>query len=327
MSSSDHEDASEKVGNPYGGGGGDQGKVKTVPFFVNAVQFGCRWEPVEGESKPDLDISAVMFDEKKNVTEKVNFSKREATNGCVLHHGDNSGVDLGADGKDDETISFFLNEIPANVKWIFCTVTVYREGMDFSEVSTCEVQVRLIPPKKQPNPCACLCSCCPGCGCLPSCGVMDCCSKVKAFFTSCLPSCPSCPSCPGCKTPNMDSLKEEFKKMFPSYKRPATGKHIGYACLCLWREGREWKLREIGEIIHGRVVRDTCDGRPDGWTRPEEDEAPHHHPDFEMPHFSEMSDPAARPADNPGDCLMWELQDMCGHQEKLRGPKGDMANT
>jgi len=329
MSSEDVSDAADHAqpssGMPWGGG--DPGAVKKIPFYVHAVQFGCRWEPVEGESKPDLDISAVLFDKDKKVTERVNFSKRDANNGSVHHHGDNAGVDCGLDGKDDETIDFFLNEVPANVKWIYCTVTVYRAGMDFSDVSTCSVDVRLIPPKKQPTPCEGCCSCCPGCCCGGIFGyIASGLGAIKSGIASCLPSCPSCPSCPCsfCRTPNLDDLKKKFKEMFPTYKRPATGKHYGYACLVIWRDGGSWKLREIGEVVHGRVVKDSCDGRPDGWTRPESNDAPHHMPDFELPHFSD-SDPAARPPDQTDDCLMWELQDMCGHEEKLKGPKDDMA--
>ncbi|WP_370290022.1 TerD family protein [Nocardioides sp.] len=102
------------------------------------VRMGLGWDAVKkkgffGGSKSqsiDLDASAVLYDANKNVVDQVWFRQLASNDGSVRHSGDNR---TGAGDGDDESVTVFLDRLPANVATIVFLVNSFT-GQDFGQI-------------------------------------------------------------------------------------------------------------------------------------------------------------------------------------------------
>ncbi|UDY23238.1 TerD family protein [Nocardioides sp. Kera G14] len=102
------------------------------------VRMGLGWDAVKkkglfGGSKSqsiDLDASAVLYDAAKNVVDQVWFRQLKSKDGAVQHSGDNL---TGAGEGDDESITVFLDRLPAQVQTIVFIVNSFT-GQNFSQI-------------------------------------------------------------------------------------------------------------------------------------------------------------------------------------------------
>jgi tellurium resistance protein TerZ len=98
---------------------------------LNRITVGLGWDPTRAGVDIDLDASAIMFSEAKQVVDKVYFGEKTSTDGSVQHSGDN----LTGEGEgDDEQIVVNLSAVSANVKHISFVVTSYS-GQTFNEIA------------------------------------------------------------------------------------------------------------------------------------------------------------------------------------------------
>lgn len=95
-----------------------------------SVFVGCGWDPAPNAGSIDLDLSAVLFDENKNLLDTVWFSAKHTSRDPIYSNGDNLTGD--GDG-DDEVIAVKLDKIPANVKSIVFVINSYR-GQTFDKI-------------------------------------------------------------------------------------------------------------------------------------------------------------------------------------------------
>jgi tellurium resistance protein TerZ len=102
------------------------------------VRMGLGWDAVKkkgffGGMKSqsiDLDASAVLYDANRKVLDQVWFRQLRSKDGAVLHSGDNLTGD--GDG-DDESITVFLDRLPAQVSTIVFLVNSFT-GQNFSQI-------------------------------------------------------------------------------------------------------------------------------------------------------------------------------------------------
>lgn len=115
---------------------------KNDGVVLKKVFLGCGWDVVQkksgflsgffklGQDSIDLDASALLFDEQKNLLDVVYFNQLRSKDGSVQHSGDNL---TGEGDGDDETIHVNLANLPSNVKTIIFTISSFR-GQTFAEV-------------------------------------------------------------------------------------------------------------------------------------------------------------------------------------------------
>lgn len=90
-------------------------------------RLGSMFGVSSGESI-DLDLSALVFDENKQLLETVYFGKLSGTG--IKHSGDNL---TGAGSGDDETITISLNDVSTKTKSIVFTINSFR-GQSFNSI-------------------------------------------------------------------------------------------------------------------------------------------------------------------------------------------------
>lgn len=78
----------------------------------------------------DLDASILLFNESKNLIDKVYFGKKQSNCSAIIHSGDNL---TGEGDGDDETIKVDLRKVNANAKYLVVTLNSFR-GQNFSQV-------------------------------------------------------------------------------------------------------------------------------------------------------------------------------------------------
>jgi tellurium resistance protein TerZ len=83
-----------------------------------------------GGGSIDLDASAIVFDESKNVLDIVYFGARRSKDGSIYHTGDNL---TGAGDGDDEQIQIDLSKVTQAGKTIVLTVNSFQ-GQTFDKV-------------------------------------------------------------------------------------------------------------------------------------------------------------------------------------------------
>lgn len=98
-----------------------------LPSCLNNIAVGLGWE-----TQCDLDSSVMLLDEKGNLFESVNFSHKISKTNAVLHQGDNV---TGQGEGDDENIVIILDKIPANIRFLICSINVYTGGKTFDDVT------------------------------------------------------------------------------------------------------------------------------------------------------------------------------------------------
>ena len=98
---------------------------------LSKIMVGLGWDPADGGASIDLDASAIMFSEAKEVVDNVYYNNLKSSDGSVEHTGDN----LTGEGEgDDEQLLVNLSAVTSNVKHIVFTVTSY-EGQTFNEIA------------------------------------------------------------------------------------------------------------------------------------------------------------------------------------------------
>ncbi|MBP9090506.1 TerD family protein [bacterium] len=95
-----------------------------------SVFVGCGWDPDPSAGSIDLDLSAALFDENKNLLDTVWFSAKHSSRDPIYSNGDNLTGD--GDG-DDEVIAVKLDKIAANVKSIVFVINSYK-GQTFDKI-------------------------------------------------------------------------------------------------------------------------------------------------------------------------------------------------
>lgn len=105
---------------------------------LTQVRMGLGWDAVKKKGlfgglksqSIDLDASAVLYDVHGKVLDQVWFRQLKSKDGAVIHSGDNLTGD--GDG-DDESITVFLDRLPANVGTIVFLVNSFT-GQNFSQI-------------------------------------------------------------------------------------------------------------------------------------------------------------------------------------------------
>ncbi|MET3981016.1 tellurium resistance protein TerD [Mucilaginibacter sp. UYP25] len=99
---------------------------KVAVGFTN-ITVGLGWEPNEGTGGTfDLDVSAIMIDEKRKMPNKdyfVFFNNLTSPDGALTHTGDDPDGSS-SDGDDDESIIIDLSKINPSVQEILFVVTI-----------------------------------------------------------------------------------------------------------------------------------------------------------------------------------------------------------
>ena len=109
---------------------------------LNSFCIGANWGMIESKGffggakkeEVDLDLSAGMFDENKNLAKDniIYFGNLKASG--VSHSGDDTGGDAdGDDGLDNEVISVNLSQIPANIHQVVFVLNSYK-NQDFATI-------------------------------------------------------------------------------------------------------------------------------------------------------------------------------------------------
>lgn len=95
-----------------------------------SVFVGCGWDPAPNAGSIDLDLSAALFDENKNLLDTVWFRAKHSSRDPIYSNGDNL---TGEGAGDDEVIAVKLDKIAANVKSIVFVINSYR-GQTFDKI-------------------------------------------------------------------------------------------------------------------------------------------------------------------------------------------------
>eukprot|EP01156_Anaeramoeba_ignava_P002757 Anaeramoba_ignava/a219449_53.p1 GENE.a219449_53~~a219449_53.p1 ORF type:complete len:533 (+),score=174.37 a219449_53:6-1604(+) len=101
-------------------------------FEPRKLFFGLAWDLLD-EKGVDLDVSAVMFDQKGNIFDSVYFGNQTSKDNSLVLSGDNT---TGRGEGDDETIQMILQKIDKSVVAILFVISVYSQQHTFSNVET-----------------------------------------------------------------------------------------------------------------------------------------------------------------------------------------------
>lgn len=108
---------------------------------LSNVSFGLDWGMISKggmfgmggtKEKVDLDASAILMDENKNIVEIVYFGNKTSAKGTVRHSGDDRGGDDADDGKDNEVIKVNLQGM-TEAKHVAFVLNSYS-GQDFGQL-------------------------------------------------------------------------------------------------------------------------------------------------------------------------------------------------
>ncbi|HEY2299805.1 MAG TPA: TerD family protein, partial [Jatrophihabitans sp.] len=111
--------------------------VKSGGGGLSQVRMGLGWDAVKKRGlfgsrsqSIDLDASALLFDNSKQLVDQVWFQQLTSRDGSVQHTGDN----LTGEGEgDDESIRVHLDGVNPAVRTIVFTVNSFT-GQDFSQI-------------------------------------------------------------------------------------------------------------------------------------------------------------------------------------------------
>jgi len=99
---------------------------KVAVGFTN-ITVGLGWEPNEGTGGTfDLDVSAIMIDEKRKLPNKdyfVFYGNLKSPDGALTHTGDDPDG-TSSDGDDDESIIIDITKVNPSVQEILFVVTI-----------------------------------------------------------------------------------------------------------------------------------------------------------------------------------------------------------
>jgi tellurium resistance protein TerZ len=107
------------------------------------MQFcaGANWGAHPSGRSIDLDLHAGLFSEDKQLLEHVFFAKLASSNNAVYLSGDDLKGDVGGDdGRDNETLTFNMDRLPANCAKVAVFLCSYSKD-DFAVVPHAEVKI------------------------------------------------------------------------------------------------------------------------------------------------------------------------------------------
>jgi tellurium resistance protein TerZ len=108
----------------------EKGGILDLPQGLGQITVGLGWDVDEGEC--DLDVSAVLMDDKGTDVEAVLFGRIESEEHGIQHTGDN----LTGEGEgDDEQIIVNLETIGDSIQQIFFVVNIYTPHKNFMQVA------------------------------------------------------------------------------------------------------------------------------------------------------------------------------------------------
>ncbi|CAJ1359486.1 unnamed protein product [Effrenium voratum] len=106
----------------------EKGGVLDMPLGMNSITVGLGWGVDEGEV--DLDVSAVLLDQRGGVLEAVFFGHLESAEHGIVHSGDN----LTGEGEgDDEQIRVDLLHVGLVAQQVFFVVNIYSQNKTFRQ--------------------------------------------------------------------------------------------------------------------------------------------------------------------------------------------------
>ncbi|CAJ1359484.1 unnamed protein product [Effrenium voratum] len=109
----------------------EKGGVLDMPLGMNSITVGLGWGVDEGEV--DLDVSAVLLDQRGGVLEAVFFGHLESAEHGIVHSGDN----LTGEGEgDDEQIRVDLLHVGLVAQQVFFVVNIYSQNKTFRQVAS-----------------------------------------------------------------------------------------------------------------------------------------------------------------------------------------------
>jgi tellurium resistance protein TerD len=110
--------------------------------------IGAGWDPATKGKSVDLDLIAVVLDD-KNVPATGNiensmcfFNNKKPFIGALVHSGDDR-TGTNSDGGDDETIKITISKLPGNAKTIMLYLVSYN-GQSFREVNNEYMSIRSV---------------------------------------------------------------------------------------------------------------------------------------------------------------------------------------
>jgi tellurium resistance protein TerZ len=116
---------------------------------LEKICVGVNWGAIEknglfGRRKKvgvDLDASAGLFSEDKQLVGKVYFGKLSSQCGSIRHSGDDLTGDInGDDGLDNEVITVDLASVPATISQIAFVLNSF-EGQDFATIPFASIRI------------------------------------------------------------------------------------------------------------------------------------------------------------------------------------------
>lgn len=93
-----------------------------------------------GKEAVDLDASVGLFNEQKQLVDKVYFGHKRSNCGSIQHSGDDLTGDDSDDGQDNEVIVVDLNRLPANVQQVVFVLNSFR-GQDFKDIPYARIRL------------------------------------------------------------------------------------------------------------------------------------------------------------------------------------------
>jgi tellurium resistance protein TerZ len=102
-----------------------------------SIAVAAGWDPQPNIGTVDIDLSAVLFDDAKNVVDKVWFRDKKRDTDAIFSSGDNL---TGEGDGDDETIAVKLDRIDPKVKSIVFALSSYN-GQTFNQVNSAFARV------------------------------------------------------------------------------------------------------------------------------------------------------------------------------------------
>jgi tellurium resistance protein TerZ len=125
---------------------------------IEKLCVGVNWGAIEKkglfgkkQEAVDLDASAGLFSETKQLVDIVYFGQLSSKCGSIRHSGDDRVGDTGGDdGLDNEVIVVDLNKVPANVAQIVFVLNSFR-GQDFADIPFASIRIYEGTPSKVDN--------------------------------------------------------------------------------------------------------------------------------------------------------------------------------
>jgi len=93
---------------------------------MTEVCVGLGWD-----TTCDIDSSVLSFSPDGNCVENVYYGHKIASDGSIVHSGDNT---TGFGSGDDEVITILLNKLPPSVQVVWAAITIFSGSYQFDDV-------------------------------------------------------------------------------------------------------------------------------------------------------------------------------------------------